>query len=321
MCKCFHLRPIHDCVLVSNQGLVPLDLYCPNSHPCDTIFKKLFHVAFWFVLQEKEVASSDARNISSSISRDRDAMEYVLNGRKWWISGACDPRCRFAIFMGVSKPSASIGIQSQQSMVLVPMPNPGITAIVPLKVYGYDDAPHGHAEMVFEDVRVPFKNMILGEGRGFEIAQGRLGPGRLHHCMRLIGHGRRGLDLCLERIGQRKSFGKLFKDHQSIRHEVAHCRIQLDAARLMVHEAARALDTLGNKRARAKVSEAKVFVPKAVLQILDKVIQIYGGGGVSEEFPLASLWTVARILQIADGPDVVHLETIARVELLRRPKL
>lgn len=268
-----------------------------------------------FAMTEQEVASSDATNIRSSIALDSNSDSYVIYGRKWWISGACDPRCRLAIFMGKSNLQASS--HKQQSMVIVPMPNSKITSIRPLTVFGYDDAPHGHAEMHFDNVRVPAENIILGEGRGFEIAQGRLGPGRLHHCMRLVGMGTRAIDLVLDRIKNRKSFGKTFSQHQAIRFDIARCRIELDAARLVVQDAASALDKLGNKEARAKVSAAKFQTPRTVIKVIDRIIQIFGGAGVSDKFPLAAIYAAARTLRLADGPDNVHLETIAKVEIAR----
>ena len=266
-----------------------------------------------FAMTEQNVASSDATNIQSSIHFDQGSNEYILNGKKWWISGACDPRCKVAIFMG--KTTCHGPVHKQQSMILVPMPNENIINIKPLTVFGYDDAPHGHAEMEFDNVRVPKENVILGEGRGFEIAQGRLGPGRLHHCMRLLGMGERAIFLCLDRIHERKSFGKRFYEHQLIRADLARCRVDLDAARLVVHNAAAALDAVGSKAARSTISIAKVYTPSAVLAVVDRVIQIFGGAGVSDKFPLASIWSAARTLRLADGPDNVHLETIAKMEI------
>lgn len=272
-----------------------------------------------FAMTEKKVASSDATNIESQINKDTsESREYILNGHKWWISGACDPRCAFAIFMG--KTDASAEMHRQQSMIIVPMPHEGIKSIKPLPVFGFMDAPHGHAEMIFSNVRVPSENIILGPGRGFEIAQARLGVGRLHHCMRLIGMGNRALQLCLERVKSRHSFGKRYDDHQTIRFDIAQSRIELDAARLVVLDAAKSLDEMGNKAARGKVSAAKILAPRTVLSIVDRVIQIFGGAGVSDEFPLASIWAAARTLRIADGPDAVHFETIAKIEL-RKAKL
>jgi acyl-CoA dehydrogenase len=268
-----------------------------------------------FAMTEQRVASSDATNIESSIKFDSDSQMYVLNGHKWWTSGACDPRCKFAIFMGKTRFDGPV--HNQQSMILVPMPHKGIKNVMPLSVFGYDDAPHGHAEMTFEDVRVPKENLILGPGRGFEIAQGRLGPGRIHHCMRLVGMGQRALDLLLERIHDRSTFGKLFADHQSIREDVARCRIELNTARLVVLDAANSIDSVGAKAARSKISIAKVYTPNAILALIDRVIQIFGGAGVSDKFPLAAMYSACRTLRIADGPDNVHLSTIAKEEIRR----
>ena len=268
-----------------------------------------------FAMTEPRVASSDATNIQSSIKHDPESDEYVLHGYKCWISGACDPRCRLAIFMG--KTSFSGPVHKQQSMILVPLPSDRVKDVRPLTVFGYDDAPHGHAEMTFDNVQVPRQNILLGEGRGFEIAQGRLGPGRLHHCMRLLGMGQRTIELCLQRIQDRHAFGKRFDQHQTIREEIARCRLHLDAARLVVFNAASALDRLEAKQARLQISEAKVYTPKVVLGILDATIQIFGGAGVSDHVPLASMYSAARTLRLADGPDNVHLETIAKVEIRR----
>ncbi|KAK9814257.1 hypothetical protein WJX72_003022 [[Myrmecia] bisecta] len=270
-----------------------------------------------FAMTEPAVASSDATNIQSSIRREGDS--YVINGRKWWASGAMDPRCKVAIFMG--KTDTSAATHKQQSMILVPMDTPGVKIIRPLDVFGFDDAPHGHAEMLFENVRVPAGNILLGEGRGFEIAQGRLGPGRLHHCMRLVGMGERALELMAQRGLQRVAFKKRIAEHGAFRADLARCRMELDAARLMVLAAAHALDKDGNKAARGKIAAAKVFAPNVVLRVIDAAIQAHGAGGVSNDFPLARLWAGARTLRIADGPDDVHLVSIARLELARVSKL
>ncbi|KAI7835657.1 hypothetical protein COHA_010449 [Chlorella ohadii] len=273
-----------------------------------------------FAMTEPAVASSDATNITASIRRQVDG-SYVLDGRKWWASGASDPRCRVAVFMGKTDPS--VPAHAQQSMVLVPLDTPGITVVRPLPVFGFDDAPHGHAEVLFESVRMPADAIILGEGRGFEIAQGRLGPGRLHHCMRLIGMGERALQLLVQRSNDRVAFKQQLWRHQSVRLDIARSRVELDAARLVVLQAAHALDLHGNKAARGQIAAAKALAPSAVLAVIDRAIQTHGAAGVSDVTPLAHMWAGARTLRLADGPDVVHLETIAKLELAaaRRSKL
>jgi acyl-CoA dehydrogenase len=273
-----------------------------------------------FAMTEPAVASSDATNIQSSISRRNsdENSHYIIQGKKWWISGANDPRCAIAIFMGKTDPHAAT--HSQQSMILVPMNTPGIRIIRPLPVFGFDDAPHGHAEIELNNVIVPAENLILGEGRGFEIAQGRLGPGRLHHCMRVIGMGERSLELLVARAMERKAFGKQLAGHQSVRVDIAKSRIELNAARLAVLEAARALDEIGNKAARGHIAAAKAMAPSTVLTIIDRAIQVHGGAGVSDVTPLAGLWAAVRTLRLADGPDIVHLETVAKLELSKAAK-
>jgi acyl-CoA dehydrogenase len=264
-----------------------------------------------FAMTEPEVASSDATNIQSRIERVGD--DYVINGHKWWTSGAGDPRCRIAIFMGKSDPAAPR--HQQQSMILVPMDTPGVTVRRMLTVFGYDDAPHGHAEMMFEDVRVPASNMLLGEGRGFEIAQGRLGPGRIHHCMRLIGVAERALEAMCRRVKQRVAFGKTLAEQGTIRADIAESRIEIDQARLLTLHAAWLMDTVGNKAARRELAMVKVAVPRMTLRVLDRAIQAHGAAGVSEDFPLAAMWAHTRTIRLADGPDEVHREAIARQEL------
>jgi acyl-CoA dehydrogenase len=266
-----------------------------------------------FAMTEPDVASSDATNIRSRIERVGD--HYVINGHKWWISGAGDPRCAVAIFMGQSNPEAAP--HRRQSMILVPMDSRGVTIKRMMTVFGYDDAPHGHAEITFEDVRVPAANMLLGEGRGFEIAQGRLGPGRIHHCMRQIGVAERALDLMIERVKSRVAFGKALAEQGSIRRDIARSRIEIDQSRLLTLRAAHLMDTVGNKAARAEIAMIKVVAPNVTQRVLDRAIQAHGAKGVSQDTFLAHAWANSRTLRMADGPDEVHLEAIARLELAR----
>jgi len=266
-----------------------------------------------FAMTEPAVASSDATNIESSIRRTGDA--YIINGRKWWTSGAGDPRCKVAIFMGKTDPSAPL--HKQQSMILVPMDTPGVKIVRLLTVFGYDHAPHGHAEVTFENVKVPVSNMLLGEGRGFEIAQGRLGPGRMHHCMRCIGVAERALETMCKRVQARVAFGKTLAEQGTIRAHIAESRLEIEQARLLTLKAAYLMDTAGNKAARDEISMIKVVAPNVALRVLDRAIQAHGGAGVSQDTFLAGAWANVRTLRLADGPDEVHIEAIAKHELAR----
>jgi acyl-CoA dehydrogenase len=266
-----------------------------------------------FLMTEPDVASSDATNIQCSIVRDGDS--YVINGHKWWSSGAGDPRCKVYIVMGKTDPEAPK--HQQQSMILVPADLSGITVHRPLSVFGYDDAPHGHMDITLENVRVPVSNVLLGEGRGFEIAQGRLGPGRIHHCMRLIGLAERALELMCRRTLQRVAFGKPIAAHGVTQERIAEARIMIEQARLLTLKAAYMMDTVGNKGARGEIAMIKVVAPNIACQVIDWAIQAHGAGGVSDDFPLAYAYAHARTLRLADGPDEVHRNAVAKLELSR----
>ncbi|MHB0774069.1 acyl-CoA dehydrogenase family protein [Halomonas sp. WWR20] len=264
-----------------------------------------------FSMTEPDVASSDATNIACEIRREGD--EYVVNGRKWWSSGAMTTTCKIAIVMGKSDPDAER--HKQQSMILVPLDTPGVKIVRPLTVFGYDHAPHGHAEIHYDNVRVPASNMLLGEGRGFEIAQGRLGPGRIHHCMRTIGVAERALQAMCERVHEREAFGKPLAKFDSIRKDIARSRIEIEQTRLLTLKAAHMMDTVGNKVARQEIAMIKVAAPSMALQILDRAIQAHGAMGVCQDSFLAAAWAQVRTLRLADGPDEVHLDSIAKLEM------
>ncbi len=270
-----------------------------------------------FAMTEPAVASSDATNIETSIRRD--GSEYVINGRKWWTSGVNDTRCELLILMGKTDPSAEK--HKQQSMILVPRDARGVRIVRNLPVFGFDDAPHGHGEVVFEDVRVPASNILLGEGRGFEIAQGRLGPGRIHHCMRVIGVAERVMEKMCRRLMTRTAFGKKIYEHSVWEERIADARIEIECARLLTLKAAYMMDHVGNKVAAAEIAMIKVKAPTMALRIIDHAIQAHGGGGVSEDFGLAHTWASMRTLRLADGPDEVHRRSIAKIELKRQAQL
>jgi acyl-CoA dehydrogenase len=270
-----------------------------------------------FCMTEPDVASSDATNIQASIERDGD--EYVVNGRKWWSTGAGNRRCKISIFMGKTDPEAAR--HEQQSMILVPLDAPGVEIERTLSVFGYDEAPHGHGEISFTDVRVPAENILWGEGKGFAIAQGRLGPGRIHHCMRQVGVAERALELMCERVKSREAFGKPLAEQGVITEWIADSRMEIEQARLLTLKAAHMMDTVGNKEARSEIAQIKVVAPNATLRVLDRAIQAFGGAGVSGDTPLAAFWAESRILRLADGPDEVHRAAVAKLELKKERRV
>ncbi|MEO7496789.1 MAG: acyl-CoA dehydrogenase family protein [Massilia sp.] len=303
---------VFNCAAPDTGNMETIERYGTEAHKRDWLEPLLRgEIRSAFAMTEPDVASSDATNIATRIVRDGE--DYVIDGHKWWISGAGDPRCRVFIVMGKTDPAAAR--HAQQSMILVPADTPGITIVRPLPVFGYDDAPHGHCEILFEQVRVPAANLLLGEGRGFEIAQGRLGPGRIHHCMRALGVAERALELMCKRLNSRVAFGKKISEQGVWRERIAESRIRIDTARLLTLKTAALMDTVGNKHAQAEIAMIKVLAPNVAQEVLDWAIQAHGAAGVSDDFPLAAQWAGNRTLRLADGPDEVHRNAIAKIEL------
>jgi len=305
---------VFNCSAPDTGNMEVLERYGTEEHKAKWLEPLLAgEIRSGFAMTEPDIASSDATNISFRIERDRD--EYVLNGRKWWTSGSGDNRCKILIVMGVTNPDAER--HRRHSMVLVPKNTPGVRLVRSLKVFGYEHAPCGHFEIEFKDVRVPVSNILLGEGRGFEIAQGRLGPGRIHHCMRMIGVAERGLDAMIARVKQRTAFGKLLAEQGVVRESIALSRCEIEQARLLTLKAAHMMDTVGNKAAQSEIAMIKVVAPNMAFRVLDRAIQVHGGAGVSDDFGLADAWSFARAVRFTDGPDEVHLASVAKLELRR----